>query len=182
MDVAALGGGGLDAQDLLQHDGVVLDQLRRPRTTCAPITTCTRPARFSVRYSILPALISSTAFAISNVIVPLRGLGILPCGPSTRPSRPTTAIMSGVASATSKSVQPSCTRVREIVGAHVVGAGLLGRARVLALGEHGDRLRAARAVRQHQRAAQLLVGVAHVERRGGSAPRRPRRTWPSRTT
>ncbi len=52
---------------------------------------------------------------------------------------------------------------REIVGAHVVGAGLLGRARVLALGEHGDRLGAAGAVRQHQRAAQLLVGVAHVE-------------------
>src|SRR3977135_2309177 len=110
---------------------------------------------------------------MSNVIVPLRGLGILPCGPSTRPRRPTTAIMSGVASATSQSVPPPCPRVarssapphagparerdvevgpallhagREIVRAHVVGAGLLGGARVLALGEDGDRLGAARAV------------------------------------
>ena len=72
-------------------------------------------------------------------------------------------IMSGVASATSKSVQPSCTFAARSSAPDVVGAGLLGLARGVALGEDGDGLRAAGAVGQHERAAQLLVGVAHVE-------------------
>ena len=38
--------------------------------------------------------------------MPVFGLGILPCGPRTRPSLPTAPIMSGVAIATSKSVNP----------------------------------------------------------------------------
>ena len=41
--------------------------------------------------------------------------------------------------------------------------GLLGLAGLVALGEHGDPHRAARAVRQHQRPAQLLVRVADVQ-------------------
>ena len=58
-------------------------------------------------YSILPALISATAFVTSIVTVPALGLGIKPFGPSTRPRRPTTPIISGVATTTSKSNQPS---------------------------------------------------------------------------
>ena len=98
----------------------------------------------SVRYSILPALTSSTAFATSIVTVPVFGFGILPCGPRMRPRRPTTTIMSGVAMATSKSVQPSWMRWREVVGADDVGAGLLGLLRLVALGEHGDARRCGR--------------------------------------
>src|SRR6476469_2971928 len=71
-----------------------------------PTGTCTS-AVLSVRNSTLPALISFTAFAISNVTVPVFGLGIRPLGPSTLPSLPTDFIMSGVEITASKSVQLS---------------------------------------------------------------------------
>ena len=51
----------------------------------------------------------------------------------------------------------------EVVGADDVGAGLLGLARLVALGEHGDAHLLAGAVRQHGGAAHDLVGVAHVD-------------------
>ena len=51
----------------------------------------------------------------------------------------------------------------EIGRADDVGAGLLGLARLVALGEDGDARLAAGAVREHHRPAQLLVGVAHVQ-------------------
>src|SRR5918998_649164 len=51
----------------------------------------------------------------------------------------------------------------EVLGTHLVGAGLLGLARLVALGEHDDRHLLAEPVRQRDRAAQLLLGVAHVE-------------------
>ena len=47
-----------------------------------------------------------TAFVTSNVTVPVLGFGIKPFGPNTRPSLPTSPIMSGVATITSKSNQP----------------------------------------------------------------------------
>src|SRR3954466_14934110 len=53
----------------------------------------------------------------------------------------------------------------EVLGAHDVGAGLLGLARLVALGEDGDRDVLAQAVGQRDGAAQLLVGVADVEAR-----------------
>ena len=46
------------------------------------------------------------ALATSGVTVPVFGFGIRPRGPRTRATRPTLAIWSGVAMATSKSVQP----------------------------------------------------------------------------
>ena len=63
----------------------------------------------STRNSILPPLMSETAFATSGVTVPVFGFGIRPRGPSTRPSRPTLPIMSGVATTASKSSQPPLT-------------------------------------------------------------------------
>ena len=68
---------------------------------------------FSTRNSTLPALVSWMALAMSKVTVPVLGFGIRPRGPSTRPSRPTDFIMSGVAMTASKSIQPCwifCTR------------------------------------------------------------------------
>ena len=119
----------------------------------------------SVRYSTLPDLDSSTALATSIVTVPTFGLGILPGGPRMRPRRPTTGIRSGVAMATSKSVKPSSIALGEVLGADDVGAGLLGLARLVALGEDGDLDVLAQAVGQRDGAAQLLVGVADVEAR-----------------
>src|SRR5215218_701712 len=51
----------------------------------------------------------------------------------------------------------------EIVVADVVGARLLGLARLVALGDDGDGHLTTEAVRQRDRAAQLLLGVADVE-------------------
>ena len=59
----------------------------------------------SRRYSILPAFTSCTALATSGVTVPALGEGIKPLGPSSLPRRPTTPIMSGLATTTSKSNQ-----------------------------------------------------------------------------
>src|SRR5262249_43025949 len=76
-----------------------------------PTPACTLPP-LSVRNSTLPALKSLTAPVTSPVMtVPALGVGIRPRGPSTLPRRLTLPIMSCVASATSKSSQPSfCTR------------------------------------------------------------------------
>ena len=52
---------------------------------------------------------SATAVPTSGVTVPDLGEGILPCGPSTRPRRPTTRIMAGWAMTMSNSVQPPST-------------------------------------------------------------------------
>ena len=46
---------------------------------------------------------------MSLVTVPVFGFGIRPRGPSTRPALPTSAIMSGVAIAASKSISPFIT-------------------------------------------------------------------------
>ena len=51
----------------------------------------------------------------------------------------------------------------EVLGADEVGAGLLGLARLVAAGEDGDLDVLAEPVRERDRAAQLLVGVADVE-------------------
>src|SRR5205085_6336140 len=53
--------------------------------------------------------------------------------------------------------------LREVGRADDVCAGVLRLLRLLALGEHGDALLATGAVREHQRAAQLLLGVPDVE-------------------
>ena len=62
-----------------------------------------------VLYSSSPAFASSTAFLTFVVTVPSFGFGIKPLGPSTWPSLPTLAIISGVAIHLSKSVNPPCT-------------------------------------------------------------------------
>src|SRR5437660_3334034 len=69
---------------------------------------CTMP-NLSVRNSTLPPFTSRTARATSCVTVPDFGFGINPRGPRILPSGPTRDIRSGVATAASKSVQPSDT-------------------------------------------------------------------------
>ena len=118
----------------------------------------------SVRYSTLPPLASVTALPTSNVTVPDLGFGMSPRGPRMRPSLPTVPIMSGVAMAMSKSNDALLDLLGEVVGADDVGAGLLGLARLVALGEHGDAHRRLPVpCGQHGGAAHDLVGVAHVD-------------------
>ena len=123
---------------------------------------CTTP-NLSVRYSILPAFMSLTALPTSKVTVPALGFGMRPRGPRTRPSLPTTPIMSGVATAASKSSKPSCDPRGQVLGAHDVRAGLLGLGGLVTLGEHGHAQRLAGAVGQHHGAADLLVCMARVD-------------------
>src|SRR5690242_17517766 len=52
---------------------------------------------------------------------------------------------------------------RQVVRADDVRAGLLSLTGLVAVGENRDASLAARAVREHQRAAQLLLGVADIE-------------------
>src|SRR4051812_18819848 len=73
-----------------------------------PMTAWTLPPA-SLRNSILPAVYSLTAVVTSVVTVPALGEGILPWGPRTLPKRAILGIMSGVAMATSNSVQPLLT-------------------------------------------------------------------------
>ena len=117
----------------------------------------------SVRYSTLPALDSCTALATSIVTVPTFGFGILPDGPRMRPRRPTTGIRSGVAIATSKSSKPSSTRLARSSAPTTSAPASSRLARLVALGEDGDRDVLPEAVGQRDRAAQLLVGVADVQ-------------------
>src|SRR5712671_1823385 len=73
-----------------------------------PTPAWTMPA-FSARNSTWPPLTACTASVTFWVTVPSRGFGIRPRGPKIFPSRPTTAIMSGVAMARSKLISPACT-------------------------------------------------------------------------
>ena len=99
------------------------------------------------------------------VTVPLFGFGMRPFGPRTRPRRPTTPIMFGVATTTSKSNQFSFwIFADELFSADIIGACLFGSLRLLALGEHENADRLAGAVRQHDRAADLLVCVTRSRR------------------
>src|SRR5690606_21731519 len=66
---------------------------------------CRMPA-FSTRNSTWPPFAALTAPATSMVTEPSFGFGIRPRGPSTLPSLPTTAIMSGVAMQRSNSILP----------------------------------------------------------------------------
>ena len=161
LDVAALRGGRLRAHDLVDDRRVVLDE-RRSSKLFLPIARWTFAPR-SVRYSSLPAFASRTALPTSKVTVPVFGFGIRPRGPSTRPSRPTLPIWSGVAIATSKSVKPSSIRfARSAEPTTSAPASSASRA-LSPSAKTATRRLAAGAVRQHQRAAQLLVGVADVQ-------------------
>ena len=105
LDVAALGGSWLRADDLLDHGGVVLERARARRSSaCRSGGGCLRRDPCGTR-ACRPSL--RTALPTSIVTVPVFGFGIFPRGPRIRPSLPTTPIMSGVAIATSKSSNPS---------------------------------------------------------------------------
>src|SRR6187455_2808726 len=83
-----------------------------------------------------------------ETMVPLLGFGIRPRGPSLRPTRPTLPIISGVAIAISKSKKFSLS---------------IWPIRSSAPTKSAPASRAACAVRQRHRGADILVGVAWVD-------------------
>ncbi len=98
-----------------------------------------------------------------GVTVPARGEGIKPRGPSTRPSRPTTPIMSGAAIQASKSNQPSwiCLASSSCPTSSAPASRRgLGQ---LALGEHDDSLSLSDSMRQDDRTTNDLVGLLGVD-------------------
>ena len=111
----------------------------------------------------LAALASRTALPMSKVTVPTLGFGMRPRGPRTRPSLPTAPIMSGVA-IDAIEVHEAFGHLRHhVVAAGEVGAGLLGLALLVALGEHEHAHRLTGAVREDERAADHLVGVLGID-------------------
>ena len=90
----------------------------------------------SRRYSTLPALTSLTALATSGVTVPALGGASGPWGRGTLPRRPTTPIMSG-RSDDDVEIEPVflLDLLDHVHLADVIGAGLAGSVRLVALGE-----------------------------------------------
>ena len=137
-------------------------------------------AVLSTRNSTRPPLTSLTARSRSNVIVPALGFGIRPRRPRILPSLPTMPIESGVAMRDVELEPAGLDLLDQVVAADLVGAGaerLLG---LLALGEDGDPDDLAGAVREDDRAADHLVGVARVDAEPEvrlDRRRRTRRTW-----
>ena len=112
----------------------------------------------------LAALSSLTALPTSKVTVPTLGFGMSPRGPRSLPMRPTRPIMSGVAIALSKSSQFfRADLLHQVLTADVVGARLARLAFLFALGEDQHANRLASAVRQHDGAAHVLIGLARID-------------------
>ena len=127
-----------------------------------PMRAWTMPA-FSTRYSILPPLASLTALPTSNVTVPTLGFGIRPRGPRTRPSLPTAPIMSGVAMTRSKSMKPSWTlATRSSLPAKSAPASRASFS-FSPLAKTSTRTVLPRSVREHERAADHLIGVLRID-------------------
>ena len=116
-----------------------------------------------MRYSSLPAFASETALPTSIVTVPVFGFGMSPRGPSTRPELADDAHLVGRGDRDVEVEEALLDLRREIGRADHVGARVLGLARLLALGEDGDAHVLPDAVREHDRPAELLVGVPHVQ-------------------
>ena len=117
----------------------------------------------SVRYSTLPDLDSLTALATSIVTVPTLGFGILPDGAEDPAQAADDRHHVRRGDGDVEVVEAVLDALGQILAADDVGAGLLGLAGLLALGEDGDLDLLAEAVGQRDRAAQLLVGVADVQ-------------------
>ena len=118
---------------------------------------------FSTRNSTEPPLEARTAPVTSMVTVPTLGLGIMPRGPKTLPSRPTSGIRSGVAMQRSKLMLPPVTCSTEILGSDHVSAGGARLVRLGAARKYRDPHGAAGAVRQRHNAAHHLIGMARID-------------------
>ena len=120
-------------------------------------------AALSTLNSTRPALTSRMARSRSKVIVPDLGLGIRPRRPRMRPSLPDHAHHVGRREGDVEVEPARLDALGQVLATDFVGAGAQRLLRLLGLGEHDDADALARAVRQHDRAAHHLVGVAGID-------------------
>src|SRR4051812_49411038 len=160
-DVATLGGGRLGADDLVDHGRVVLQKRARLEAGLADVEMDDRGA--------------------VGAVLDLAGLGLLDgLGDVHRHGADLRVGHLALRAEDPAELADHGHHVRrrdrdvevreavldllgQVLGADDVGPGLLGLARLVALGEDGDRHALAQAVGQRDRAAQLLIGVAHVQ-------------------
>ena len=97
------------------------------------------------------------------VTVPTLGFGIMPRGPSTLPSRPTSGIRSGVAMQRSKSILPPCTFSTRSSAPTTSAPAAFASSALAPRANTADAHAAAGAVRQIDDAAHHLVGMARID-------------------
>jgi hypothetical protein len=95
--------------------------------------------------------------------VPVFGFGISPRGPSTLPSLPTARIMSGRRDDGVEVHEAALDLVDHLFAADVIGAGLGRLALLVAAGDGEHLLALAQPVREHDGAADHLVGVLRID-------------------
>ncbi|EPP29056.1 hypothetical protein CP082626L3_0958B, partial [Chlamydia psittaci 08-2626_L3] len=88
-----------------EHRASMFSLRRCPSNDSLPTPALHTPARSALN-SIFPLRNSAIVLVTSMVTVPALGVGIRFLGPRTFPNFPTSRIISGVATATSKSTQP----------------------------------------------------------------------------
>src|SRR3954447_12574140 len=160
-DVAALRRCRLRAHDLVDERGVVLHQL--------PLVEALLPDRdVHVRAAVGPVL-ELAGFRVSHRFRdvhrhrPRLRVRHEPAGAEHAAELPDVAHLVGRGDRDVEVGEALLDAPGEVGCADDVRAGLLRLARLVALGEHRDGRLLARAVREHQRPAQLLVGMADVE-------------------
>jgi hypothetical protein len=121
-DIATLRRARLEANNLVERCERCSPDSLSVSNDALPTMKCTL-ACLSTRNSILPPLISVTAFAVSGVTVPVFGFGMRPRGPSTLPRRPTLPMSSGRRDGRVEVGPASGDLLDELVAADLVGAG-----------------------------------------------------------
>src|SRR3954451_10423185 len=161
LDVTALRGRRLRADDLVEERRVVLDQLPLVEALLADRDVDVRAA--------VGAVLELARLRLANRLADVHrdgarlGVRHLAARAEDAPELADDAHLVGRRDGDVEVVEALLDLRREIRRADDVRAGLLGLARLLAVGEDGDARLAAGAVREHQRPAQLLFGVADVQ-------------------
>src|SRR6266540_3593775 len=161
LDVAPLRRGRLGARDLLEQGGVVLDQLALVEALLAERDVDVRAAVGAVfelaRLRLLDRLRDVHRDGAGLRVRHLPARAEDPAEPADDPH------LVGRGDRDVEVVEALLDLLRKLGRADDVGTGLLGLARLLALGEDGHTRLAAGPMRKHQRPAELLLGVPDVE-------------------
>src|SRR4051794_31191598 len=161
LDVAPFRPRGLRAHDLVEQRGVVLEQLALLEALLADRDVDVRAA--------VGAVLELARLRLANRLPDVHrdgarlGVRHLAARAEDAPELADDAHLVGRRDGDVEVVEALLDLRREIRRADDVRAGLLGLARLLAVGEDGDARLAAGAVREHQRPAQLLLGVVDVQ-------------------
>src|SRR3954453_14439953 len=161
LDVAPFRARGLRAHDLVEQRGVVLEQLPLVEALLADRDVDVRAAVGAVLE--LPGL--RLADGLADVHRDRAGLRVrhLPARAEDAAELADDAHLVGRRDGDVEVVEAFLDLRGQVSRSDHARPGLLGLACLLTVGEDGDARLAAGAVREHQRPAQLLLGVAHVQ-------------------